>query len=56
MNVNKVKLLQDKGVSKGAGLVEFASQEDADFAFKELNGVELDKRKICFTYSKAGNT
>ena len=55
LNVVKIKLLlNDKGQSKGAGYVEFVTPEDADFAFKEMNGIEYDqsKRKLTLTYSK----
>ena len=43
MKVVKIRLLKNgEGISKGSGMVEFDSAVDADFAYKELNGVEYD--------------
>lgn len=36
----------DRGKSKGYGLVEFKNSRDADRAIKDLNGVKLDGRAI----------
>lgn len=51
----KIRLLMNaQGQSKGSGIVEFTNSIDADFAAKELNGVEYDttKRKIIIEAAK----
>ena len=55
LSVNKVRLLMNaQGQSKGSGIVDFANAVDADFALKELNGVEVDasKRKMIIEAAK----
>ena len=46
--VNEANVVTDKmtGRSRGFGFVEMASDEEADKAIKELNGVEVGGRKI----------
>ena len=46
--VSEAKVIADRdsGRSKGFGFVEIASDEDATRAIEELNGKEIDGRKI----------
>jgi len=48
----KVIRFSDTGRSKGFGFVEFADQESADKAMKEMNGKELAGRPIKVDYAK----
>lgn len=47
-------LLGPNGQSKGAGIVEFESPSDAEYAVKSLNGKEYDnsRRKILIDFAK----
>ncbi|MBI2327949.1 RNA-binding protein [Candidatus Curtissbacteria bacterium] len=46
--VTEANVVMDKmsGRSRGFGFVEMASDEEADKAIKELNGMEVEGRKI----------
>ena len=46
--VESVNIITDKfsGQSKGFGFVEMGSEEDAQKAVQELNGKEIDSRRI----------
>jgi RNA recognition motif-containing protein len=52
--VSSVKIITDKftGKSKGFGFVEMASDEEAKKAIDELNGGELENRKIVVNESQ----
>lgn len=44
--VEMVRLMMDKGISRGFGFVEMASEREALNAIKSLNGSELDGNNI----------
>jgi RNA recognition motif-containing protein len=52
--VSSVKIIMDKftGKSKGFGFVEMANDEEAKKAIDELNGGELENRKIVVNESQ----
>jgi polyadenylate-binding protein len=53
--VFSVRLAQDyKGTSKGYGYVQFRNPDDALRAIKEMNGKEIDGRKLLVDIYKAG--
>ncbi len=45
---NKVRAIKvvifktDRNESKGSGIVEFSSSQDAEYVVKNLNGIEID--------------
>jgi RNA recognition motif-containing protein len=53
-SVSSVKIITDKftGKSKGFGFVEMASDDEAKRAIDELNGGELESRKIVVNESQ----
>lgn len=52
--VESAKIILDKfsGKSRGFGFVEMSSDEEAQKAIDELNGKEVDNRKIIVDYAK----
>jgi cold-inducible RNA-binding protein len=52
--IESIKLITDRdtGRSKGFGFVELTSDEEAESAIKELNGKEIDGRKIIVSEAK----
>ena len=57
---NKVRAIKvnivrnEKGQSTGNAIIEFSSNQDADFVVKQLNNVELEGRQVYFKFSQAG--
>lgn len=55
LRVKKVIILRnERGQSKGSGIVEFDNPKDADYAIKRLNGTEIERRAISIEYAKQG--
>ena len=56
--VTSVKIIKDKysGRSKGFAFIEMANNNDAKTAIKELNGGELDNRKVIINEAKPKRT
>jgi RNA recognition motif-containing protein len=56
--VSSVKIIKDKysGRSKGFAFVEMANDDEAKTAIKELNGGELDNRKVIINEAKPKRT
>ncbi len=56
--VSSVKIIKDKysGKSKGFAFVEMANDNEARTAIKELNGGELDNRKIVINEARPKRT
>jgi RNA recognition motif-containing protein len=54
LRVVKVKiLLNGQGQSKGVGMVEFQTPQEAAYAVKELNGVDCNQRKLMIAFANA---
>jgi RNA recognition motif-containing protein len=57
---NKVRAIKvmiirnDKGQSTGNAIIEFSSNQDADFVVKQLNNVELEGRQVYFKLHQGG--
>jgi RNA recognition motif-containing protein len=55
---NKVRAIKvvifknEKSESKGTGIVEFSSVQDADYVVKNLNGVEIDGVPCSFNFDR----
>ena len=55
---NKVRVIKlvlfrnDQGQSKGTGIVEFSSNQDADYVVKSLNGSALQGRTVSFCFDR----
>ena len=47
----KIVMDADSGRSRGFGFVSFANAEDAERALEEMNGTELDQRRIRVDYA-----
>jgi len=44
----------ESGQSKGSGIIEFSSNQDADYVVKQLSGTQLGARNVTFAFdSKA---
>lgn len=43
----------ERGQSQGNAIIEFSSQQDADYVVKSLNGSELDNRSVNFQFKSA---
>ena len=56
--VTSVKIIKDKssGKSKGFAFIEMADNSQAKTAIKELNGGELDNRKVVINEAKPKRT
>lgn len=56
--VTSVKIIKDKysGRSKGFAFVEMTNNDEAKTAIKELNGGELDNRKVIINEAKPKRT
>ena len=56
--VTSVKIIKDKysGRSKGFAFVEMTNNDEAKTAIKELNGGELDNRKVIINEAKPRRT
>jgi RNA recognition motif-containing protein len=56
--VTSVKIIKDKysGRSKGFAFIEMANNNEAKTAIKELNGGELDNRKVIINEAKPKRT
>jgi RNA recognition motif-containing protein len=56
--VSSVKIIKDKysGRSKGFAFIEMANDKEAKTAIKELNGGELDNRKVVINEAKPKRT
>lgn len=52
--VKLILLRNEKGQSKGSGIVEFESLRDAEYAVNKLHGSDIERRQICIDYAKAG--
>lgn len=53
--VRAIKVLlfkNEQGSSKGNGIIEFSSSQDADFVVNNLNGFEIEGRAANFTYER----
>jgi len=53
--VRAIKVLlfkNDQGTSKGIGIIEFSSGQDADFVVTNLNGFMIEGRAANFSYEK----
>jgi len=51
----KVNIMRnEKGQSTGNAIIEFSSNQDADFVVKQLNNVELEGRQVYFKFHQAG--
>ncbi len=57
-SVESAKVITDResGRSKGFGFVEMATEEAAQEAIKQLNGTELDGRKITVNEARPQNS
>jgi len=55
---NKVRAIKvvimknERGESRGSGIVEFSSNQDADYVVKQLNGVSIDGVDCSFSYDR----
>ncbi len=56
--VTSVKIIKDKysGRSKGFAFIEMTNKDEAKKAIKELNGGELDNRKVVINEAKPKRT
>jgi RNA recognition motif-containing protein len=56
--VTSVKIIKDKysGRSKGFAFIEMTNNNEAETAIKELNGGELDSRKVIINKAKPKRT
>jgi RNA recognition motif-containing protein len=53
LRCHKILIIRnEKGQSKGNGIIEFESTKDADYAVKKLSGMDIEKRKVYFDYAK----
>ena len=53
--VRAIKVLifkNDSGQSKGTGIIEFSSSQDADYVVNNLNGFQIESRNVSFSYEK----
>jgi hypothetical protein len=55
---NKVRAIKvmifknERGESKGSGVVEFSSNQDADFVVKQLNGAQIEGVACTFAFDR----
>ena len=55
---NKVRAIKvvifknERGESKGSGVVEFSSNQDAEYVVKNLNGVQIDGVACSFSFDR----